>query len=263
MKKIAFLFLIYDRFNCPELWERFFEGVDPSKYTIIIHYKWQVDLGIFEKYKLKNCIETQYAHISLSKAHNLMLAEAIKDPLVYKTINVSQACIPFKSFDHIYEKLTENNESHFNVMPMSDWSISVTWCARHFIPGEEIHKAAEWFILNREHITCVLNHPEYITYFEGAQAPEEFLYLSLLRKFCPEHITTTNYSAECATTFTNWNPEWGMVYKYPVDASIKNYSTISGEELQYLKDSPCFFGRKFNGGCTVDGVPLHLSTFYN
>jgi hypothetical protein len=39
MKKIAFLFLIYDIINLEELWNKFFLNVDKNKYTIYIHYK--------------------------------------------------------------------------------------------------------------------------------------------------------------------------------------------------------------------------------
>jgi hypothetical protein len=39
MKKLAFCFLIYDVINHEELWKLFFDRVDPSKYSIYIHYK--------------------------------------------------------------------------------------------------------------------------------------------------------------------------------------------------------------------------------
>ena len=38
-KKIAFCFLIYDTINQEEVWNNFFKGIDPKKYTIYIHYK--------------------------------------------------------------------------------------------------------------------------------------------------------------------------------------------------------------------------------
>ena len=63
--KIAFLFLIYDEIVHEDLWAKFFEGVDPSLYMIYIHYKNDKKLKHFEKYKLKNCVETEFADISL------------------------------------------------------------------------------------------------------------------------------------------------------------------------------------------------------
>jgi hypothetical protein len=65
MKKIAFLFLIYDKINIEELWKYFFNKIDQNKYDIYVHYKIQTPLKYFEKYKLTNCIETKYADVSL------------------------------------------------------------------------------------------------------------------------------------------------------------------------------------------------------
>jgi len=79
MKKIAFLFLIYDIINLEELWRYFFLNVDKNKYTIYIHFKNNVSLKYFEQYKLKNCIETKYADISLVCAQNILLEESLKD----------------------------------------------------------------------------------------------------------------------------------------------------------------------------------------
>jgi len=261
--KIAFLFLIYENILFEEVWYEFFKNVDPEKYVIYVHYKTQRTLQYFEHCKLKNCIPTNYVtDTSIAKAHTLLIEEALKDPLVYKTVNLSQSCIPFKSFDYVYDFLTKDENSHFNLMPMSDWSIAVTWPALAYVKREDIHKAANWFILNRDHATCCLEHVEYFDYFKDVHSPEEFMFITLLKKYLPEKMTCTNYSAECATTFTNWNSNWGMVYKYPVDASIKTYSNISKEELNYLIESPCLFGRKFYGDCLVEDKPLASYSYY-
>ena len=231
---------------------------------ILVHYKWQHPLKYFESCKLKVCIPTEYIiGTSIGKAQLMMIEQAFQDPAVYKTINLSQSCVPFKSFDHVYEFLIKDNLSHFNTMPMSDWSVSVTGAATHFIPRSEIRKAANWFILNRTHAQTCLDHPEYMTYFEHVQSPEEFLYPSLLDKFSPSDICYTDYSAEGATTFTNWDQAWGMVYKYPCYASIKNYDIISEEEIRYLFASPCLFGRKFTVHCKIDDIPMKDHSLYN
>ena len=46
MKKIAFCFLIYDTINHEELWNNFFKNVDPAKYNIYIHYKYNKQLTV-------------------------------------------------------------------------------------------------------------------------------------------------------------------------------------------------------------------------
>ena len=62
----------------------------------------------FEKYKLKECGETAYAHVSLVHAHNMLFKQAYYDGC-FKIISLSQACIPFKSFDYIYDFLCKDN----------------------------------------------------------------------------------------------------------------------------------------------------------
>ena len=78
-KKLAFLFLIYDSIHQEELWNKFFKGVNPDKYSIYVHYKDNKPLEFFEQYKLENCIPTEWAQKSLVLAHNLLLEEALKD----------------------------------------------------------------------------------------------------------------------------------------------------------------------------------------
>ncbi len=60
-----------------------------------------------------------------------------------------------------------------------------------------------------------------------------------------EIITTPNL-ASGGTTFTNW-PD--MDYPYVSQGALKNYAVLAEEELLYLMQSPCFFGRKFNKEC--------------
>ena len=110
MKKIGFCFLIYDVINLEELWNIFFKNVEPQKYNIYIHYKFNKPLKYFENYKLNNCIDTKYADVSLIHAHNLLFKKAYDDGC-YKIISLSQSCIPFKSFNYIYDFLTKDDYS--------------------------------------------------------------------------------------------------------------------------------------------------------
>jgi hypothetical protein len=70
MKKIAFCFLIYDIINHEELWNKFFLDVDINKYNIYIHYKYNVPLKYFEKYKLNKQLK-QNMRIYLLLKHKI------------------------------------------------------------------------------------------------------------------------------------------------------------------------------------------------
>ena len=97
MKKFDFLFLIYDSFENENLWYYFFNSIDINKYNIYIHYKNNIQLKYFNNYKLKNCIETKYADVSLVLAQNLLLREALKDTNNQNFIFLSNSCIPLKN----------------------------------------------------------------------------------------------------------------------------------------------------------------------
>lgn len=245
-KKIGFLFLIYDTINLEEAWHTFFENVDPAKYEIYIHYKQNKPLKYFDKYKLSKCVRTKYADISLIHAHNLLLKKAYDDGC-YKTINLSQACIPLKNFDHIYKFLTKDNMGHFNttkqnIFPRCDRLLN-------YYNRNIINKSSNWFILNRQQakIFAYYNKDMINKIYKDVESPEEHFYITeIFEKNMQDELKKTNNLSNGATTFTNWH---GDNYKYPTRSGLKNYNRISAEELEYLLKSPCLFGRKFNMEC--------------
>jgi hypothetical protein len=94
----------------------------------------------------------------------------------------------------------------------------------------------------------MLTTSDYINWFTYSETmPDEHCYITNIfyHNLQDEIITTLNL-ADGATTFTNWQ---GMDYKYPSDRGLKHYSSITEEELLYLLDGKCFFGRKFSREC--------------
>jgi len=245
--KIGFCFLIYDIINHEELWNYFFENVDTNQYNIYIHYKANIPLKYFEKYKLTHCIETKYRDVSLTHAHNLLFKKAYEDGCD-KMITLSQSCIPLKSFDRIYHFLTKDNFGHFNITPQTQCFPRCNSLLKYY-NKDIIHKSSEWFILNRTLCECILNvdKTNIDNKYKDIDCPEEHFFITTIfyNQLQNEIVTTPNL-ANGATTFTNWQ---GMDYKYPSYNALKNYSSITEEELIYLMKSPCLFGRKFNPEC--------------
>ena len=101
MNKIAFLFLIYDVINHENIWFNFFNGISKNKYNIYIHYKTNDKLDYFDDYKINNTlnINTKYADISIVKAQNILIKEALKDKSNKHFVFLSGSCIPLKSFN--------------------------------------------------------------------------------------------------------------------------------------------------------------------
>jgi len=242
MKKLAFCFLIYDIINLEELWNIFFHNVDKNKYNIYIHYKYNTPLKYFEQYKIKNCIDTAYSSLSIVKAQNLLIQQALLDEQNTHIIFLSNSCIPLKSFYYIYNHLQED-KSYFNITPQSQ---CFPRCNKtlDFIDRKCIQKASQWCILSREHALLMINDQHYLKWFDyTGTVPDEHCYITnIFYNNLQSEIIITNNLAEGATTFTNWE---GMNYKYASKNELKKYSRIDNDELYHLLESNCFFGRKF------------------
>lgn len=256
MKKIAFCFLIYDIINNEELWNIFFKNININKFNIYIHYKFNKPLKYFEKYKLTNCIETKYADISLVKAQNILLNEALKDEKNEHFIFISNSCVPFKSFEYIYNILDEK-VSYFNIASQNSCFPNCN-SLLEVINKNNIQKASQWCILNKKHSNVMINDT-YTKLYTNIYAPDEICYITniFIHNLQNEIITTPNLT-NGSTTFTNWI---GMNYKYPSVKGLKIYNSISNSELLYLLNSKCLFGRKFNRNCIYSFINKPYITF--
>ena len=130
------------------LWFIFFNNIPKDKYNIYIHYKINEPLQFFDNHKI-NSIDTKYGDVSIVKAQNKLLEEAIKDPSNTHFIFLSGNCVPFKSFNYIYNILNKD-ASYFNIFFQED---CFPRCEKtlNFISKEYIQKASQWCILNRKH----------------------------------------------------------------------------------------------------------------
>ena len=243
-KKIAFCFLIYDSINQEELWHQFFQNVDTSKYTIYIHYKENKPLTYFEPYKLKNCIETSWGNISLVKAQNLLLEEGLKDLENSHFVFLSNSCVPFKSFDYIYDTL-DAEYSYFDVVPNQRLCFPQCDSVLKFIDKKNVQKASQWSILNRKHAKVLIGNQDYLTWFDQPGIiPDEHCYISFLyhTNLQNEIKETANSDVSMdATTFVSWN-----------SSGVNQFETISEEKLQEFINSKSLFGRKFEKKCNLD-----------
>jgi len=206
-KKIAFCFLIYDIINNEELWNTFFKNVDTNKYNIYIHYKTNKRLKYFEKYKLKTCIETKYEDYTIPLAYNILFREAYEqDNSNYKFVILSGSCVPLKSFDYIYHKLTSDNYGYFNQCPPNQ-CFPICNPLLKFIERKFVSKIHNWFILNRKLVNELCFDKDCLlpVLYKHVYAPAEFFYYTFIKVLELENeiITTVNLTND-ATTFVNW-----------------------------------------------------------
>ena len=248
MKKIAFCFLIYDEINHEDLWNIFFKNIDENKYNIYIHYKTNKPLKYFDKYKIDNCIETLHGEVSIVKAQIILLKKGLDDNNTIFCF-LSGHCIPLKSFNYIYNTLDENY-SYFNVSSDSECFPRCN-LTLNFLSKNLIKKSNAMYIINKKLVNLLIENEQLmINWFNNVKSADEHCVITLVYylKLENEIITTPNLSND-ATTFTNWGD---MGYKYESGYGLKNYDTIEKEEVVYLLNSKCLFGRKFNTKCYSD-----------
>lgn len=240
MKKIAFMFLIKKKIMNEDIWENFFSNVSSNKYNIYIHYKNNVKLQYFEKYKLLKCIDTQWGHRSLVDAQNLLIKESLKDIDNTHFILLSENCIPVKNFDFIYNFL-DINYSYFDIKNPDIKQLNKE--IYKFLNKEEIKKSTQWCILNRKHAEFLYNKEFIIKFFEGNNYPDERVYITALYKFNMER-EIINFS----TTYCKW------IYKspHPID-----YTMIQSKFIYFLLQSPYLFARKFNNCFVKDNRKIY------
>jgi hypothetical protein len=241
--KIAFCFLIYNTIHGEDLWADFFKN--ETAYSVHVHYKWNVPLRHFEACKLQKCVDARTWSATLVQAQNRLLEAALEDPEISHCVFLSQACVPLKTFREVAAAL-EAGKSYFNRSPDEQ---CFPRCEGVPLPRESVKKSSQWCILAREHAALMLaGEAEYLQWFDRPGIPpDEHCYITYLHWLGREsELVETANLAEGATTFTNWA---GMDYPFVTPDGLKHYSTISLEELAYLRASPCLFGRKFLPEC--------------
>ena len=264
MKKVAFLFLVYDEINHELLWRNFFRKIDEQQYSIFVHWKYDKKLECFNHFKLKNPLSTEHAKLSLVKAQNLLLREALKDPQNERFVFLSNSCIPLKPFDYVYRSLLKDNLCFFNAAREEHiFERNRGENLANAFGRKNVKKASQWSILTRP-IAQILSRSDDVlqSVFEPGKKDlaDEYFYISYLHYLNQQkNLHLADYSAvNCATfefwedkeypfrnTFTSTHPEnW--------DRRLKTYFDISKEEIQYLLNAPCFFGRKFATNCKVE-----------
>jgi hypothetical protein len=257
-KKIAFLFLVYDKINHEELWKLFFDQDVSNRHSIYVHYKNVFHTKYFHDCILDNCVDTKWGDISLVKAQNLLLKEAMKDKDNLSFIFCSGSCIPLKTFDAVYNYINPCF-SYFNIFP-SEQCFPRCNNAKKYVNVQHIQKASQWCILNREHVMSLLNDDIYIKWFEDTIGDEHCYITYLCYKKYNHQLILTHDAIENATTFANWND--GKYIYGGRTYTLKNYGNISVNELLYLIKSRCLFGRKFDENCNLTLLKKVLSFSY-
>jgi hypothetical protein len=255
--KIALCFLTYNNLSKPQLWEKFIN----TKYNIYIHNKNKFS-GVFEKFCIKNKIETKWGDISLVKATLNLFKEACEVKENKYFILLSDKCIPLYNSDELYEKITKMNNNIISCYsPKKNGYFSFpNWNIRQckyrfnllndksFFDINNFKKQHQWMILNRETVDFFLNNNYLDIFGNNFSIIDEHYFINIIIKF---DISFINKSI----TFIDRKNSSNKGYK----GSPKIYNTLTNEIIEDILKSDTLFIRKITPECNL---PSYFDKFY-
>lgn len=244
-KKLAFLFLTYDNQKNEILWEKFFNKIDKSLYNIYCHpkYKDKVTTSFLKNNIISKIAETKWASFSIVQAMINLLEEAYKDKDNYKFIFISDSCIPLYGFNYIYDFLTKNNNSFFNILYFDALKFKLI--------KKKIYVTSQWCILNRDHTKLHLSKFEkYKKIFlslniaeNSIGAYDELYFYNVIRM-----ENNLENIEKMMTTYVKWNYEINKFHPM-------TFNKINKQILKEFINFNSLFSRKF---IKVDDILLKL-----
>jgi tellurite resistance-related uncharacterized protein len=250
MAKVALCFLVYDKFECENIWKKWLEN-NNSRFSIYIHSKNKFKTTLTEAVNMVPTVPTEWGKFSLLKATCKLYEEALKDPANKKFVLLSQACIPFKSPDYIYNFLMKDNMSYYYNYDTSKQVLIKYQTLQKRLPLIQIEKHSQWIIVNREHSQYLI---EFLPMLEiaftnaGDVIPDESWFLIVMNMLNKKHETVFK-----PTTFVSW-------HNVEKDWSPFRITNVSEETLAGFVNNPDYlFGRRFENDIPIWGKP-YLST---
>lgn len=267
-KKIAFLFLVIDNPNFPDIWDTYFKG-NEDKASIYIHPKyvnahtWKPDRII------KNLKPTGWGYIV--DAYMELFKEAIQDKDNYKFITISESCVPIKPFNTLYNDIINHNlmTSFIKIMKISnyDYNVRLSNDIKKKFKNHLIKHYAR-MCLTRNHINKLIENKSKVKIFSKMHVGDEFFlssitpldnyknfaiiyddwdYVNGLKKEIKNKIRILYEEQE--SKGNTMNADKILELKKYYDNIAKNPKTIikvSKEDLNNMKNTNSYFYRKFD-----------------
>ncbi|CDW83890.1 core-2 i-branching beta--n-acetylglucosaminyltransferase family protein [Stylonychia lemnae] len=242
--KIAFLFLVVDKVNNPQVWDTFFQNADARKYSVYFHSKNKdVDSLNFRSVNQHIHIETiptEWGGIGLWLAMSSLLNNSFVDQGNQRFVFLSQACIPLYSFNELYEMLLRQGNSMIEIPQSGDGIFPRYNYLRRYAREDQILKHCQWLILNRIHTGMLVQEHERAKRF----LLEEIEYGTPNVYFQDEAVIGTmlyklgqrNMITHQCVTYTKWDP--------PTSASPIQYQRVDKTLVQTARVGGCLFLRK-------------------
>lgn len=190
---IAFCFLTYNDITPSEIWNDFFEEIDPSRYSVFIHSKEKINKSrySFEVNEVQHKVETiKKTDISIVKATIQLLKESRQSKASHY-IFLSQNCMPLYSFDElekIIKKLTLSRVSDFTqlFLKKSSFQEEVNWrytnlaeSLKSKISASQFKKQQPNMVLTKEDVDLLIKN-DYTELYKNIYSPDEHYFINTL-----------------------------------------------------------------------------------
>mgnify|MGYP000741753800 CR=1 FL=1 len=257
-KKLCFLFLVYDRLNKSEIWNKFFLYADTSKYSIYAHSKYDIidNNDLLKKYIIEQKYETEWGTWSIVEVQNRLLEIGLKDSLNMKFIFISDSHVPLHDFDTVYNSIMNNDFSFIDIVGRLAQN-NLNTINNVFNVGQNLFKMSQWTCLNRKHAEQLLEHEnEMKLQSQFSIIPDENAYICILTGlYFPKKIENL-YNKNL--TFVDWViPSSNTMYK----AFPRTYDNNELNKLIPTLRNDFLFVRKVSTTCNIDQSIIQQYSF--
>nr|XP_043617098.1 glycosyltransferase BC10-like [Erigeron canadensis] len=254
--KVAFMFLTRGPLPFLLLWEKFFKGMDVSKYSIYVHTNPGVYLNVTNSSVFYNrqipSQDVRWGSVKLVDAERRLLGNALLDFSNERFVLLSESCIPIYNFPTIYDYLIGSSYSFLDSYddPSRYGRGRYSRRMKPDIKLRDWRKGSQWFEIHRTLAIKVVSDTRYYTLFKWYCLPSCYPDEHYLPTFVNMFYGSLN--ANRTVTYVDWSlggPHPAMFQAEHVTEHLIQSIRNNGTSCSYNKDSTsiCFlFARKFH-----------------
>jgi len=235
--KIAYLFLLYEDVNHPQLWERYFNGhEETTKICCHAARRENAQTPFVRDNLIPFWVSTQWGNIGLVAAHLELIRNALRDPDVSRLVLCSGSCVPIKTYEQTYAALFEQEKSWVAVHRrfLSRMSKVTT------LPADHHRKNSQWVALTRQHAELLVRF-NFLADFIRCVIPDEHYVGSVLT-----HLGEEDNMRQLEQTYAHWE----QISSVQMSPTV--FGKLEDETINKLSKVPCLFARKFSPISDID-----------
>lgn len=205
MEKVAFLNLTYNSFNQNNIWKRFFDDGDESKFNLYIHPKIKRP-SVFFDYYIKNRVSTGWGKFSLVEATIELIKAALEDEDNEYFVLISESHFPLYDLNSTVDLIKERYEKttfskHFSF----DTKVKSQKIFREGVQDykfDEYNAVCQFFVLRRKDaIEFVQTFNDWSKYFVKNKVilADEFYFWGIAKEL------GMDFDMGQATTYSDWS----------------------------------------------------------